>query len=438
MAKNLSRRAFVKGTTLAGVGVWASTAPKESKAANEKINFGCIGVGGKGSSDSSAAGGSGNVVAICDTSEGQLNRAAGRFKGAKKYFDYRKMLEDKSIDAVTVSTPDHNHATAASLAMRAGKHCFCQKPLTRAIFEARRLGELAKEMKVATQMGNQGTAGSGLRHSAALLKANALGKVTDVYVWSNRPVWPQGIARPKGTPPVPSGLHWEEWLGPAKARPYHSAYQPFKWRGWWDFGSGALGDMACHTVNMAYMGLDLKNPTSVQAETSGHNGETYPSWSIIKFAFPANDWRGAINFTWSDGGKRPGKEVTEGHRVGRSGCVIVGEKGKLYSGNDYGSDRQIWSKDKLEMPEVKYEKSPGHFKEWVRAIKGGPKAVSNFTDYAGPLTETILLGNLAVWSAAKKGEPGKKVEWDAKNLKPTNAPELMSIVKPEYRKGYSI
>ncbi|MCH7752395.1 MAG: gfo/Idh/MocA family oxidoreductase, partial [Planctomycetes bacterium] len=303
--------------------------------------------------------------------------------------------------------------------------------LTRAMYEARKLGEIAKEMKVATQMGNQGTSRSGLRETAALLKAGALGKVTEVYVWTNRPVWPQGIDRPQGTKPIPNGLHWEEWLGPAKARPYYSGYHPFDWRGWWDFGTGALGDMACHTVNMAYMGLDLKNPTSVEAEISGHNGETYPSWSIIKFAFPANDWRPAINLTWSDGGKRPGNEVTEGREVGRSGCVIVGEKGKFYSGKDYGNDRQIWSKDPLELPKVEFEQSPGHFVEWVRAIKGGPQAVSNFTDYAGPLTETILLGNLAVWS-------GKKVEWDAKNLKPTNAPELMEIVRPEYRSGYSI
>ena len=444
MKHQISRRQFVSTGAAVGVGFWAAggVAPKVSKAANETINFACVGVGGKGSSDSDDCARHGNIVAICDIDEDTLNKAGQKpaFTKAEKFHDFRKMFDKlgKSIDAVTVSTPDHCHAVAAAMAMNLGKHCFCQKPLTRTIYEARRLGEIAKEKKVATQMGNQGTANTGVRRAAAMIKAGVIGQVKEVHVWTNRPIWPQGEERPKEEVPVPTGIHWDEFIGPAEFRPYSPLYHPFKWRGWWAFGTGALGDMACHTFNMPFMALDLRNPTSVQATTSGHNGETYPKWSRITFDFAANDARPGLKFYWYDGGQLPSADFFRGATLKRaaSGCLIVGDEGIIHSPDDYGARFEIIG-DAKEI-EVEYERSPGHFEEWVAAIKGGPAAKSNFSEYAGPLTETILLGNLAVWVANKPEEAGKLVEWDAVKLKATNAPETDNIVKTEYRAGYSL
>jgi predicted dehydrogenase len=436
MPHQATRRQFLQTSAVAGVGFWVAGGVQaaESKSPNEKIAMASVGVGGKGDSDSNDAGRSGDMVAICDVDENTLNGAARRFPKAKKYRDFRKMLDEmgKSIDAVTVSTPDHMHTPASLMAMRMGKHCFCQKPLTRTIYEAQLMGEVARKMKVATQMGNQGTADGGLREGAAAIRAGALGTVSEIHVWTNRPIWPQGKERPQ-TKPVPDNLDWDLWLGAAPERPYADGYHTFAWRGWWDFGSGALGDMACHTVNMAYMGLDLKNPTSVQAETSGHNKDSYPSWSIINFEFPANDWRPAIKFTWYDGGKKVNPDLLGGEKLEGSGALIIGTKGKAYSKGDYGGVSKWLGVDP---PKVEYTKSPGHFKEWVDAIKGGKPAVSNFPDYASGLTATILLGNLAVWVAASG--KGEKVLWDAKNMKSTNVAGLEQIVKPVYRKGYTL
>lgn len=438
MLDRTNRRQFLEATTVAGIGFWVAGGLEaaESKSPNEKIAMASIGVSGKGDSDSNDAGASGDMVAICDVDEAKLNAAAKRFPKAKKFNDFRKMLEEmeKSIDAVTVSTPDHCHAVASAMAMRLGKHCFTQKPLTHTIFEARALGEIAREKKVATQMGNQGTAENGVRKAAALLRKGVLGKVSEVHVWTNRPIWAQGGDRPKEAP-VPKNLQWDLWLGPAPARPYGLGYHPFSWRGFWDFGTGALGDMACHTVNMPYMGLELRDPTSVEAETSGHNKDSYPKWSVIKFQFPANSWRGPLVMYWYDGGKKVPSELINGKTPSDSGCVIIGEKGKLFSPNDYGAEFQLLG-DVSASQDVEFEQSPGHFKEWVNAIKGGKPAKSNFPDYAGPLTETILLGNLAVW-AAPEGK-GKKIEWDAKDLKALNAPEVADVIKAPYRAGYSL
>ncbi|NQU23271.1 MAG: Gfo/Idh/MocA family oxidoreductase, partial [Candidatus Nealsonbacteria bacterium] len=421
MAYKASRRQFLKTTAVTGAGYWVAggVRAQESKSPNEKIAFASVGIGGKGSSDSNDAGSRGDMVAICDVDTGRLDGAKKKFSKAKAFTDFRKMFDEmgKSIDAVTVSTPDHCHAAAALMAMRMGKHCFVQKPLTHSIYEARLMGKIAKEKGLATQMGNQGTAGGGLRKAAAMMKAGRLGTPKEVIVWSNRPIWPQGGPRPAAKE-APANLKWNEWLGPAPERPYGDGYHPFAWRGWWDFGTGALGDMACHTVNMPYMGLDLFNPTSVQAETDGHNKDSYPKWSIINFEFPAVDWRPAIKFTWMDGGKRPDPEVLEGDKPQGSGCIVIGTKGKLYSGNDYGGIDKLYGDVDDSDDGLEYDRSPGHFQEWVDAIKGGKPAKSDFADYAGGLTETILLGNLAVYVAAEG--KGEKVEWDAKNLKVKN------------------
>lgn len=434
------RRRFLKSTALTGVGVFVAgtAAADDSKSPNERIRFACIGVGGKGKSDSADAKLHGDVVAICDIDDNTLENASKTFAGAQRFNDFRKMLDEvgKNVDAVTVSTPDHMHAPASAMAMRMGKACFTQKPLTRTIGEARKLGEIAREMKVATQMGNQGTASNSLRKTASTIRNGSVGNVQEVHVWTNRPIWPQGGDRPAEAE-VPSNIHWDLWLGPAAYRPYAPGYHPFAWRGWWDFGSGALGDMACHTVNMPFMGLDLRDPTSVQATTSGHNRDSYPKWSIITYEFPANGTRPAVKMLWYDGGQKPSPELFDGEMVTDTGVLLIGDKGKLFAPGDYCEKGFKLLGGATEV-KADFDNSPGHFKEFANAIKGGAQAKSNFADYAGPLTETILLGNLAVYAATEAGSPGKKVEWDAKNSKPTNAPELDAIVNPVYREGYKL
>jgi predicted dehydrogenase len=439
--KSVSRRTFVQTTAAAGVGFWvAGSALKASTSANERVQFACIGVGGKGDSDSSDAHRTGDIVAICDVDDNTLNKKAAGIKGVKKFNDFRKMLDEmgKSIDAVTVSIPDHNHAAASLLYMRAGKHCFCQKPLTHYIYEADLVGKVAAEKKLATQMGNQGTADDALRDTAAKIRAGACGTVKEVHVWTNRPIWPQGQERPVAAKDIPKNLHWEEWIGPAKFRPYANGYHPFAWRGFWDFGTGALGDMACHTVNMPFMALDLFDPISVEAETSGNNHEMYPNSSVIKYEFPAYEGRPALSLTWYDGKKKPGKElfaadkdIASGKKqIEGSGCLVVGDKGSYYCPGDYCEKGHQLLGDATN-PKVEFPHSPGHFDEWVRAIKGGEPAMSNFPHYASRLTKTILLGNLAVWA-------GTKVEWDPKALKSTNLPDLEPMIHPHYRDGYSL
>ncbi len=436
MATRTTRRRFLKTTSAVGLGYFVASGlrARGDDSPNEKIRMAAVGIGGKGSSDSNDAGRAGEMVAICDTDIGRLDGAGQRFPGAKKYTDFRKMFDEmgEKIDAVTVSTPDHTHAAPGLVAMRLGMHCFCQKPLTRTIYEARLMGEVARAKNVATQMGNQGTAAGGLRKAAALLKAGVLGKVTEVHVWTNRPIWPQGGDRPDPAP-VPENLDWDSWLGPAPERPYGPGYHPFAWRGWWDFGTGALGDMACHTLNMPFAGLDLRDPVSVQAETSGHNRDSYPKWSIITYEFPATDSRPALKMVWYDGGKRCPAELLDGQAPSASGALVIGEKGKMYSPDDYGSNYRLMGG--AEEVEVEFTPSPGHFTEWVNAIKGGDPAMSNFPDFAAPLSETVLLGNLAVWAAAEPGM-GPKVQWNAKNLKATGADNLEELVKPAYRDGY--
>ncbi len=480
MPKRTSRRNFIKTGAAVGVGFWAAggVTPKPSLAASEELRLACIGIGGKGGSDSDDAVRRGQVVAICDVDEGRIGAWQDKYdldNRPKEYYDYRKLLDEMhgKIDAVTVSTPDHNHAPASVMAMRLGKHCFCQKPMTHSIHEARVMGELAREKGLVTQMGNQGTAEFSLRESAALIKAGAIGKIESCHIWTNRPVWPQGLDRPTDKVKVPKGIHWNEWVGPAPMRDYHDGLHPFKWRGWWDFGTGALGDMACHTLNMSFMALNLRDPLSVQAETDGHNKETYPKWSQIRFEFPAKGDRGAIPMTWYDGGKRPDakyiptsedlkafipkrdkeKYANEEawlkfyNRLMTSGAVVVGDKGYLYSAGDYGGDRTYtclklgkeWVQQaKVEMPAVDVPRPKNHFTEWTDAIKNGGQATSNFPDYAGPLTETILLGNLAVWAASSPGK-GPRIDWDAKSLTVKNGTEdLKEIVKHTYHNGYEL
>lgn len=441
MSRRSSRRSFLQESAAIGIGLWAGggMAVKASTAANERVRFACVGVGGKGDSDSADAGKHGDVVAICDIDDARLENAGSKkFPTAQRFNDYRKMFDEigKNFDAVTVSTPDHHHVFASILAMKLGKACFCQKPLTHSVSEARMMADLAREMKVATQMGNQGTAADSLRQAAAVIRGGHIGTVKEVHVWTNRPVWPQGGPRPKPADKVPENVHWELFIGPAPFREYAPGYHPFAWRGWWDFGTGALGDMACHTFNMPFMALDLKNPTSIEAEHAGHNKDSYPAWAVIKFMFPATGSRPAIPVTWYDGGKKPAKELFGDKDLPGSGALIVGEKDTLYAHGDYCEKFSLLGGS--EPPQVDFVKSPGHFEEFVQAIQGGPAAVSNFPNYSGPLTETILLGNLAVWAGKGPDTEGKKIEWDAANLRATNAPEVDVIIKRPYREGWTL
>jgi predicted dehydrogenase len=436
-----------------GAGFWAGGGERRAwsrtRSLNEQIQFACIGVGGKGKSDSADAARHGQVVAICDIDERTLDQVGAQegFTDAKRFYDFREMLTElgDSIDAVTVSVPDHTHAVAAVMAMKMGKHCFCQKPLTHSIEEARVMGQLAAKKDLKTQMGNQGTALDGVRRAAAILKSGAMGNIHHIHIWTNRPVWPQGIERPPEEP-VPDYIHWDEWLGPAPYRPFSGAYHPFKWRGFWDFGTGALGDMACHTMNMPFMGLDLRNPTAVLATRPEHNRETYPGSSRIVFEFPERNGRNATKMTWYDGGERPDdaafsddmiqwllaaypdKQVEDPKSLMTSGVLIQGENGTMFAPDDYAEKFMIRG---MEVPDVEFEQSIGHFTEFADAIEGGPDATSNFPNYAGPLTETILLGNLSLWS-------GTRVQWDAQSMRPTNAPELERMVRKEYRDGYGL
>jgi predicted dehydrogenase len=509
MSEQSNRRDFLKQSALAGIGFWAAggLSLAASKAANEQINFACIGVGGKGDSDASQVAKLGNVVAICDIDEKTLNKKAeekekekykdkdgkekeretGRqpFAKARKFTDFRKMLEemDKDIDAVTVSTPDHTHAVAAIMAMKMKKHVYCQKPLTHSVYEARLMRETAEKMGVATQMGNQGTASDGLRRAVEIIRSGVIGPVKEVHVWTNRPIWPQGgeaiikthaggaaaFAALHGRtlsdlkpPSIPSHVKWDLWLGPAQERPYDPIYHPFSWRGWWDFGTGALGDMACHTANMAFMALNLGSPTRIFARSGDLNPETYPTWAHIEFEFPARGDMPAVKFVWYEGqiqGKKvlPPEELTKGQQVSDSGSLLVGAKGILFSPNDYGEQYKLLPEKDFKDVKLPEQTLPhnnhgddGQKEEWVKAIRGGAPALSNF-DYAARLTETILLGNVAmragkahkvkVYDKKEKKDKeieGKLIEWDAEQMRATNAPEAEPFIKPEFRKGWSL
>jgi predicted dehydrogenase len=481
MRRSSSRRDFLKQSALAGVGFWAlgGLAAQPSRAANERLRIACIGVGGKGSSDTDQAAQFGDIVALCDCDENPLNAKAARHPQAKKYFDFRKMFDEmgKDIDAVTVSTADHTHAPASVMAMKLGKHVYCQKPLTHSVYEARLMRETAAKMKVCTQMGNQGTAANGLRRAVEFIQAGVLGGVREVHVWTNRPIWPQGadgilrvgaaraaaLAALHGQPPkapkppaVPGNVHWDVFLGPAPERPYDPIYHPFSWRGWWDFGTGALGDMACHTANMAFMALKLGHPTSIVAEeVEDLNPETYPTGARIAFQFPPREGMPGLKFVWYEGIDRsrkrflPRPDLFHGQRVADSGSLFVGEKCIFYSPDDYGANYLFLGKDAKDIEEAAKKvpetlpritnrarpRTDDNMKEeWVRAIREGKPqvALSNF-DYAAMLTETILLGNVAL-----RAGKGRKLEWDGPNLKVTNWPEAAQYVKREYRKGWEL
>jgi predicted dehydrogenase len=486
MSKRLNRRDVLKASAAGTLGYFiAGPAYSAARAqgANGRLHVAGIGVGGKGSSDIDQAGNLMDVVAVVDIDEKYLGAKTKKWEKAKGFHDYRKLFDDavfKTVDAVVVSTPDHHHAPAAVTAMRMKKHAYVQKPLTQTVFEARLMREVAKKYGVCTQMGNQGTTENGLRRAVEVIQSGLIGDVKEVHIWTNRPVWPQGpdVLPGKYMPkeaPTPAHVHWEEFIGPAKMRPYamynksvprnnfgvrdkdgnSGAYHNFNWRGWWDFGTGAIGDMACHTANMAFMALKLKTPTKVKATADDVNPETCSSNAHVTMEFGPRESMSPCTVHWYEGSKNGKlvhppeewvKKATDLFKAKtpnglvNSGSIIIGTKGYIYSPDDYGA-RYFVGGDvaKAVDPKALPEKLPvngkgdqGQKNEWVEAIKANKPthALSNF-DYASYLTEAFLLGNVAIRS-------GKAFTYDGETGKVTDSPEAQAYITKAYRSGWDL
>jgi predicted dehydrogenase len=405
-------------------------------APSEKLNIAAIAAGGQGARDIDNLA-TENIVAICDV---DLKMAAQTFKKypkARKYADFRVMLEkQEDIDAVTIATPDHTHAVAAMMALKMGKHVYLQKPLTHSIHESRKLTQAARKAKVATQMGIQHHCGEGMHRAVDFIKAGVIGQVHQVHIWTKRPtvLWAQGVDRPKGTAPTPATLDWDLWVGPAPLRPYHPAYVPFKWRGYWDFGTGAFGNMGCHVMDLAYWALDLgKRKVTVEPRTTRFNDETYPAASLVRYHFAALGKSAPVTVIWYDGGLLPWRppELEQKRTLPGHGGIYVGRKGTILV--PLGDGPRLIPESKMKgfrPPRPKIPKSPGIYQEWIAACKGGPSPSADF-DYSGPMTELILLGNVAIRTKAR-------LEWDAKNMKVTNYPQANDYLHREYRKGWTL
>jgi len=466
--RKMSRRDFA-GRAVASIAAF-SIVPRYvlggagNTPASEKINLAIIGSGGQGIVNLRRllTFPEIQVIAVCDVNEvsdysefyfgGTAGREparqiaekhyagqkrSGTYKGVDTYVDFRQMLEQRNdIDAVLVATSDHVHAAASMMAMKKGKHVYCEKPLTNTVYESRKLGQAAREHNVATQMGNQGQASEGTRLMCEWIWDGAIGPVREVLAWTDRPGgrWPQGVERPKETPAVPKTLNWDMWLGLAPYRPYHPIYAPFRWRGWCDFGTGALGDMGCHVLDPVFRALKLGHPTSVRAECTAFNHDSYPTASTVYYEFPARGDMPPVKLTWCDGGRLPERpeELESGRRMPESGTIFVGDKGKIIS-DEYSGAPRIIPESKMKaykIPPKTLPRSPGHHNEWVEACKGGKPAGSNFK-FATLLTEVVLLGNVAL-------RAGKKLYWDGSNMKVTNAPEANAFLHRSYREGWTL
>jgi len=466
MKKNQSnsRRKFIKNAALIGAGI--TIVPRHVLgrgfvAPSDKLNIAGIGVGGKGESDltSFAKSPNVNIVALCDVDERQAVKSRKNFPKAKFYKDFREMLEKEknNIDACSISTPDHTHAVATLAAMQLGKHVYTQKPLTHDIYEARILTQAAKKYKVVTQMGNQGASGEGVRRAKEIYDAGLIGDIVEVHAWTNRPVWPHGLPKPTGDHPIPAELDWDLWLGPTKYEPYNPVYVPFNWRGWWSFGTGALGDMACHIMDPIYRILPIKYPDSAECSIANqwldmwkeaNYIDSCPMASIIHLNYPRTDKKGSIKVSWYDGGLLPQRpdELLPEEPFGNwdGGCLFIGTKGKLLM-DCYGANPRLLPTrlmKEVNLPKPTLKRVPeGHYLQWVNAcIAGyGKGETSSPFEYAGPFTESVLMGNLAIRSAMMvnpkmKGWEDKylgrkKLLWDAENMKITNFDEANQFVK---------
>ncbi len=427
---DLTRRDFLCASAAAGAATLAVPALLHAKSPNSKLNVAVIGPCGRGEAQLEAAAAMENVVAVCDIDDNNLAAVARRHPKARTYVDFRKMLDamHKSIDVVMVSTPDHNHAPAAAMAMRLGKHCYCEKPLTHSVYETRVLAEIAKQQKLVTQMGTQIHAEDNYRRVVEIVQSGAIGPVTEVLVWCSKS-WGDG-GRPKETPPVPKNIHWDQWIGPARFRPYHPCYLPFYWRRWWDFGNGTLGDMACHIMDIAFWALNLRYPTTIVAEGPPVSSEGCPMKLTVRYEYPARGEMPPVKLTWYDGDNPP--PFPTGHDIpnGGLGALFIGKEGMLRA--DYGS-RTLYPREKFanfKPPAQTIANSIGHHKEFFEACKSGGPTTCNF-DYSGALTEAVLLGTVAY-------RVGKRLQWDPVNLKATNCPAADRYLRPHYRKGWTL
>lgn len=471
MSKKSTRRKFIRNSSIAAAGFFIVPRHVLGRgyiAPSDKLRIAGIGVGGKGESDLQAFAKSPNVsiVALCDVDDRQAVESRKRFPNAVYYKDFRVMLEKEknNIDAVSVSTPDNIHAVATLAAMQLGKHVYTQKPLTHDIYEARMLTEAAKRYKVVTQMGNQGGSGDGVRKAKEIFDAGLIGEVQSAQAWTNRPVWPQGIPTPTGNYEIPKELDWDLWLGPAKKIDYNPAYLPFNWRGWWAFGTGALGDMACHIMDPIYRILPILYPDSVECSMATiwremwndtQNVDACPPSSIIHLNYPRTDGKGNIKVSWHDGGLLPQRpdELLPDEKFGNwdGGVLFIGTKGKLLM-DCYGANPRLLPTklmNEVAMPaETIARVKEGHYIQWVNAcIAGYGKAVTSSPfEYAGPFTESILISNLALRSFTLKNPNlkgwddkwlgRKKLLWDSKNMRITNFDEANQFVKRDYREGW--
>ena len=471
MTNKTTRRHFFFGSLLTaaipagGFGAVPQLGRLGYKSPNEKLNVAAIGAGGKGRSDIAGCV-TENIVALADPDDARAAETYELYPKATKYKDFRKMLDKQQseIDAVIVATPDHMHGMASMWAMERGKAVYCQKPLTRTIWEARQLTEGAAKHNVATQMGNQGYSEDGTRRAAEIIWSGEIGGVTEVHAWTNRPIWPQGVDKVAPKQPIPPTMDWDTWLGIADERPYNGDfYAPFNWRGWYDFGCGALGDMACHILGSTNMALMLDAPTSVEVlSQEGKNPHTFPTKSVIRFDFPARKNMPAVKVFWYDGAEdaayRP--DALKGERLipisersmrgmatrpdrtqedidqfearaQANGALFVGEKGYMAT-DTYAESVHLLPRrrnDYYAMPPELLTRSPGHYQDWIRAAKGGSPSCSDFS-VAGPFTEWILLGVLALRFEGK-------LEWDHADMRVTNNEAANEFIKPTFRKGWS-
>lgn len=475
---SLSRRRFIQSSSAISLASLFAIgkARGEGPSINDKINVACIGTGWQGlyNTEVFMQDRNARVVAVCDPyKEGQYmqrgvcgrepaRRMVNQYydhdgpesSGCAGYADYREMLAERDdIDAVVITTPDHLHAVIALEAIRKGMHVFCEKPLGHSLKEVRLMTEAAHKAGVATQMGNWGHGLEDIRRLCEMIWSGAIGAVREVHAWANRPGgwWPYGIDRSEDEPPVPEGLDWDLWLGPAAWRPWHPAYHPFIWRGWWDFGSGALGDMACHILDPVVWALHLGAPESAEGTSVKLNsrstpfGGEMPDWTVhpetttagaqVRWHFPARDSLPPVKLTWSDGGLKPSRPDVLGadQPMGDSdgGVLFLGDEGMLLCGC-YGSNPQLLPESKMKAytpPEPMIPRSVGHYKEWILACRGEGKAVANW-DYSGPLTEIVTLGIAAI-------RADRKLLWDPKKMTFPNAPDFEYLINPTLREGWS-